>query len=349
MTKTILLADDSVTIQKVVELTFMDQDYQVIAVSDGKAALDRLAKMQPDLVIADVHMPEANGYEVCRHAKKTYPGIPVLLLVGTFEPFDQQQASAAGADSHLKKPFDSQDLLRQVDSLISQTAAPPAPASAAAAPHPASTPPAAPAAAAQPAAPQPAAPWAMAPQPAVPRAVAPPPAASAPPPAPEPPFFDLPEPEPLAFEPERPPRDTAPEPPIFAPEPEPFELEPEPFELEPELPEPEPAAVVEPPPPVRAAPRPAVPEAPTRPPVPAAAPAAGVAASAAGASAAGDAGAGEAGGNGTLSEEDVERVARRVVELVGDSVIRQVAWEVVPDLAEVVIRERIRELEGQVE
>ncbi|MEE8524767.1 MAG: response regulator, partial [Thermoanaerobaculia bacterium] len=90
MSRTILLADDSVTIQKVVELTFMDQDYEVVAVSDGKAALTKLAEQQPDLLIADVHMPGADGYEVCRSSKEIYPDLPVLLLVGTFEPFDER-------------------------------------------------------------------------------------------------------------------------------------------------------------------------------------------------------------------------------------------------------------------
>ena len=62
MAKTILLADDSLTIQKVVELTFMDQDYQVFAVGDGQSALNRWAESRPDVVIADVHMPGADGY-----------------------------------------------------------------------------------------------------------------------------------------------------------------------------------------------------------------------------------------------------------------------------------------------
>ncbi len=118
MAKKILLADDSVTIQKVVELTFMDEDYEVVATSDGSSALERLPEVAPDLVIADVHMPQTDGYEVCRQTKQNHPGIPVLLLVGTFEQFDEAKATAVGADGHLKKPFDSQDLLTQVEALI---------------------------------------------------------------------------------------------------------------------------------------------------------------------------------------------------------------------------------------
>ena len=101
MTKTILLADDSVTIQKVVELTFMDQDYQVVAASDGTGALEKLNELRPDLLITDVHMPGADGYQVCRRSKEIYPDVPVLLLVGTFEHFDEE---AAALIAHLAGP-----------------------------------------------------------------------------------------------------------------------------------------------------------------------------------------------------------------------------------------------------
>ena len=85
MSKTILLADDSLTIQKVVELTFMEEDFDVVSVSDGDHALAKLGELTPALVIADVHMPGASGYEVSRQVKTAHPGVPVLLLVGTFE------------------------------------------------------------------------------------------------------------------------------------------------------------------------------------------------------------------------------------------------------------------------
>ena len=118
MTRTILLADDSVTIQKVIELTFMEEDYEVVAASDGDEALERLEEIAPDIVIADVHMPGASGIDVCRRSKELHPGVPVLLLVGTFEPFDEGAARAAGADAHLKKPFDSQELIQLVGDLM---------------------------------------------------------------------------------------------------------------------------------------------------------------------------------------------------------------------------------------
>jgi CheY-like chemotaxis protein len=118
MSKTILLADDSLTIQKVVELTFMEGDYDVASVSNGDDALSRLDDMEADLVIADIHMPGASGYEICRAVKDRDPETPVLLLVGTFEPFEASEMEECGADGHLKKPFDSQELVRLVEELL---------------------------------------------------------------------------------------------------------------------------------------------------------------------------------------------------------------------------------------
>lgn len=118
--KTILLADDSITIQKVVELTFSDGEYRVLCVGNGAQALRKIAESRPDIVLLDVIMPEKNGYEVCE-AMRLDPatsGIPVLLLTGTFEPFDSRRADAAGADGHLTKPFESHTLVARVEELI---------------------------------------------------------------------------------------------------------------------------------------------------------------------------------------------------------------------------------------
>src|SRR5438552_1433077 len=124
MAKKILLADDSLTIQKVVELTFSDSEYDLVCVSNGQRALDRVAEERPDLILADVVMPEKNGYEVCE-AIKSNPDtalIPVLLLSGTFEPYDRDHAERLGCDAIVTKPFDSQQLLRQVEALLSRPA-----------------------------------------------------------------------------------------------------------------------------------------------------------------------------------------------------------------------------------
>lgn len=118
MSKLILLVDDSATIRKVIELTFSDTDFHVQSVASGEEALARLETMRPDVVLADVGMPEPSGYEICRRVKLLDPPIPVLLLAGVFEAFDHEQARACGADGCLLKPFESRTLLDRVASLL---------------------------------------------------------------------------------------------------------------------------------------------------------------------------------------------------------------------------------------
>ena len=105
----LLLADDSITIQKVVDLTFADEGVNVKCVSNGREAIEALAEFLPDIVLADVFMPEMNGYEVCEYIKQNeeLKHIPVMLLVGSFEPFDQEEARRVGANETLTKPFQS--------------------------------------------------------------------------------------------------------------------------------------------------------------------------------------------------------------------------------------------------
>ncbi|HYK01347.1 MAG TPA: response regulator [Thermoanaerobaculia bacterium] len=120
MPKKILLADDSITIQKVVELTFSDGDYEVTAVNNGAKAVQKLAEMRPDIILSDIIMPEKNGYEVCEYVKShpDFRNIPVVLLTGTFEPFDPDRAEKAGCDAVVTKPFESQSLIHKVEELI---------------------------------------------------------------------------------------------------------------------------------------------------------------------------------------------------------------------------------------
>ncbi|MGH9873202.1 MAG: response regulator [Pyrinomonadaceae bacterium] len=105
----LLLADDSITIQKVVDLTFVDEGVKVQCVSNGREAIAALAEFSPDVVLADVFMPEMNGYEVCEYIKQNdkFKHIPVMLLVGSFEPFDEEEARRVGANDTLTKPFQS--------------------------------------------------------------------------------------------------------------------------------------------------------------------------------------------------------------------------------------------------
>lgn len=117
----LLLADDSITIQKVVNLTFADEGIEVITVGDGDSAMEKFAEFTPDLVMADVNMPGLNGYEICEIIKRneSTSRIPVILLVGSFEPFDEEEANRVGANDFLTKPFQSiRQLVGKVTDLL---------------------------------------------------------------------------------------------------------------------------------------------------------------------------------------------------------------------------------------
>jgi CheY-like chemotaxis protein len=152
---TLLLADDSVTIQRVIELTFADEDVRVVAVSDGDEAIARIEAAPPDIILADVGMPGKSGYEVAQHVKQSprLNHIPVVLLTGAFEPVDQARAAEAGCEGVLAKPFEPQLVIGRVRELLarsgqgpSQGAVPisaprPAPPAAAASPVAGASPP----------------------------------------------------------------------------------------------------------------------------------------------------------------------------------------------------------------
>jgi CheY-like chemotaxis protein len=120
VTPKLLLADDSVTIQRVIELTFADEDVQVVAVGDGRQAIERAKSERPDIVLADVGMPERDGYEVAAFIKgdPQLKHIPVLLLTGAFEPIDEVRAKAVGCDGVLVKPFEPQMVIGRVRDLL---------------------------------------------------------------------------------------------------------------------------------------------------------------------------------------------------------------------------------------
>lgn len=123
MARSILLADDSPTIRKIVELTFADSDLRVESAETGREALEKIESLRPDLVLADVVMPDPAGYELCRAVKGSERPVPVILLAGTFEPFDARQAQECGADAHIVKPFESGALREKVEALLARAEA----------------------------------------------------------------------------------------------------------------------------------------------------------------------------------------------------------------------------------
>src|SRR5258706_2183796 len=132
MPKTLVLADDSVTIQKVVGISFANEDIEITTVDNGRDAVAKARTLRPDIILADVVMPGLSGYELCE-AVKADPNlrhVPVLLLTGTFEAFDQVRATAVAAARHVAKPFEAQTLVERVKQLLASAPAPRTSASA---------------------------------------------------------------------------------------------------------------------------------------------------------------------------------------------------------------------------
>lgn len=282
MSRKILIVDDSLTIRKVVELTFLGSAWEVAGAAGTSEARPRLSEEDLDVVIADVHVPDGDGYEICERSKREAPDRPVVLLVGTFESLDEARAESCGADAVLRKPFDSQELLRLVERLTGAGVTEPEEdeepeaegeeqtvvQGTFGAPSESPWPPVAPHAAEQ--------------------------------------REDEEEGETVADEPEETTRPGIPTP----------------------------------------ADRPAASGQAAEEDDDQATATTGEVASAPSVTAdEGDV----AEGARTLSDAEVDRIARRVVELLSADEVRRVAWEVVPDLAEVVVRERLEELEGELE
>ena len=120
MRRTILLADDSPTIHRLVTNTFADADFEIVSVSNGEAAVRKFEEIHPHVVLADIYMPGKTGYEVCTYVRQhpTVGSTPVILLVGAFDVFDEQRAQEIGANGHITKPFEPQALFSLVESVL---------------------------------------------------------------------------------------------------------------------------------------------------------------------------------------------------------------------------------------
>lgn len=118
--RTLLLADDSVTTQRVVGLTFADEAFRVVTVSDGQQALDAMASMRPDIVLAGTTLPRTNGYELSAKMRDTAAlrDVPVLLLSGAFESVDEARLAASGARGVIEKPLEPTAVISRVRELL---------------------------------------------------------------------------------------------------------------------------------------------------------------------------------------------------------------------------------------
>ena len=128
MSQTLLVADDSLTIQRVIKLALANEDLDVVAVTNGEQAIEEIESNPPALVLADTRMPNRSGYEIAEflNSRPSHQGIPVVLMSGAFEPLDERRAKAAGCVAVLVKPFEPGKLVTTVRELLGLSPRPPA-------------------------------------------------------------------------------------------------------------------------------------------------------------------------------------------------------------------------------
>ncbi|MGJ5815704.1 response regulator [Paludibaculum fermentans] len=116
----VLLADDSPHAQRMGERILREEGYEVVTITEGDTVLVRLADVDPDLVLADVFLPQKSGYEICRYIKSSekHRHAGVVLIAGLLEPVDEEEARRAGCDAVLKKPFEASVVLETIKPLI---------------------------------------------------------------------------------------------------------------------------------------------------------------------------------------------------------------------------------------
>jgi CheY-like chemotaxis protein len=118
--RTLLLADDSITVQRVIALTFAETPIQVIAVGDGQQALERMAAQPPDIVLAGTSLPQISGYDLAKFMRGNAQlrQVPVLLLSGAFETVDEARLAASGANGVIEKPVEPALVISRVKELL---------------------------------------------------------------------------------------------------------------------------------------------------------------------------------------------------------------------------------------
>lgn len=122
MPKSLLAVDDSVTMRKVIEMTFAGEDLRVSTVPSAKDALASIRKERPDIVLADLSLEGYSGYDLCRAIKDEFQRIPVLILSSKQNPYDSAKGQAAGADGQIDKPYDSGKCIELVKKVLAQGA-----------------------------------------------------------------------------------------------------------------------------------------------------------------------------------------------------------------------------------
>ena len=119
--KRILIIEDEKPIADAEKLILQEQ-YSVDVALDGDAGLDKIRKTKPDLVVLDLMLPRRGGYDICFHLRQdaTLQDIKVLMVTAKNQPIDKEKGVMVGTDGYLTKPFEPQELLQRVTSLLRQ-------------------------------------------------------------------------------------------------------------------------------------------------------------------------------------------------------------------------------------
>ena len=120
MSTKILVADESPTIHKIVAMAFENEGITVEGISRGEHALEYMVGFQPDIVLADIHLPGTDGYELCRQIKNSpsFGSVRVILLTSDFEDIDKVELEISRADDYISKPFKTEEILKKVKSQL---------------------------------------------------------------------------------------------------------------------------------------------------------------------------------------------------------------------------------------
>ncbi len=116
----VLLADDSPHAQRMGERILREEGFEVVSVTDGETAFLRLEDVDPDVILADAYLPTRSGFDLCRHVKtqQKFKHIRVILTAGMLEPFDPAEATRAGADGVLRKPFEASAVVTTIKEMV---------------------------------------------------------------------------------------------------------------------------------------------------------------------------------------------------------------------------------------
>lgn len=122
MSKIVLCVDDSATMQMVADITFRGTDFQYVGARSVDEALQKAKAGKPAVVLADSQMPGKTGYDLCQELKASMPDVPVVILVGNGAPYDAAKGTQVGADANLPKPWDTQTMLEKVTEIVAKGA-----------------------------------------------------------------------------------------------------------------------------------------------------------------------------------------------------------------------------------